>query len=47
VRLRTQPLVMQHQLPLRAGGEHALRMRVPAAARIALGGDQHVLAERS
>ena len=36
---------MQHQLPMRAGGEHALRMRVAAAARVAFRGDQHVLAE--
>jgi CHAD domain-containing protein len=44
--LGAQPLVAQHQLPPFARAHHALGVRVAAAAGVAFGGDQHVLAER-
>jgi hypothetical protein len=44
--LRALPLIAQQELAARAGGEHTLAVGVPAAARVALGSDQHVLAER-
>jgi CHAD domain-containing protein len=43
--LRAQPLLAQRQAPACACGEHALGVRVAAAARVAFRGDQHMLAE--
>src|ERR1019366_4555512 len=44
-RLGAQPLIAQHELPTRAGGEHAIGVGVAPAAGIAFGRDQHMLAE--
>jgi len=45
MRLGTQPLVAQYELAARARGEDALGVGVAAAARVAFGRDQHMLAE--
>ena len=45
-RLGAQPLIAQHELSPRARAHHARGVRVAAAAGVAFGGDQHVLAER-
>jgi hypothetical protein len=44
--LRLHPLVARRQPPRLAGRQHARGVRVAAALRVALGRDQHVLAER-
>ncbi len=44
-RLRAQPLIAQHELAARAGGEHAVGVRVPAPPRVTFGRDQHMLGE--
>jgi CHAD domain-containing protein len=44
--LGAQPLVAHRQLAPFARAHHALGVGVPAAAGVAFGGDQHVLAER-
>src|SRR2546423_11031827 len=45
-RLCLQPLLPRRQPAALAGSHHALGVRVPPPPRIALGKDQHVLAER-
>jgi len=44
-RLRAQPLVTKHELPTGASREYALVVSMPTTARVAFGGDQHMLAE--
>ena len=44
--MRALPLVAQHELPARAGGENALGVRVATPPGVAFGRNQHMLGER-
>ncbi len=43
-RLGALPLVLEHELPARTGPQDTLAVRVAAAASVALGRNQHMLA---